>query len=115
MAGCVVSPVGPSAKSNWTRVSGEEANCISYAPQRDEAVDINIVLEPNFERTLVEQLDEADRNAPRCWYETPAGSIRLFAGEFCVGGTDASFENQASAWKLVSSRPVSMICHPVER
>ena len=97
-AGCATPSVGISPNPNWTRVSGEEAKCTSYAPRRDEAVDINIILKPEFERELVAQLDDAERKAPRCWYETPAGAIRLFAGEFCVGGVDAAFEQQGSAW-----------------
>jgi len=75
-------------------------------------VDLNIVLEPEFERDLVAQLDEADRNAPKCWYETPAGAIRLFAGEFCVGGTDAIFEQWDAKWKLATSNFVTMTCRP---
>jgi hypothetical protein len=112
IAGCVVPPIPPSTNPNWTRVSGEEANCISYAPRRHEAVDFNIILEPDFEKALVAQLDAVDPDDPKCWYETPTGAIRLFAGEFCVGGTDAFFEQQASGWKLVKSNMVWTTCRP---
>jgi hypothetical protein len=112
ITGCASSPVSVSPNSNWTRVSGEEAGCVSYAPRKREAVDLNIVLKPEFEQTLVAQLDEATRSAPKCWYETPAGTIRLFAGDFCAGGTDAFFEQRDASWKLAKSDMVWITCHP---
>jgi hypothetical protein len=114
IAGCASSPMSVPPNSNWTRVSGEEAGCASYAPRKREAVDVNIVLKPEFEETLVAQLDEADRSAPRCWYETPVETIRLFAGDFCAGGTDAFFEQREGGWKLMRSNMAWINCRPIK-
>jgi hypothetical protein len=113
MMSCVSAPVSISPNPNWKRVSGEEAGCVSFSSRRRETVDVNIILEPGFERTLVAQLKEADRNAASlCWYETPAGTIRLFAGSFCAGGTDAFFEPRDGAWKLTNTSMVWITCKP---
>ena len=87
---------------------------MSYAPRRREAVDLNIIPRPEFEQALSAQLDSADRNSSKCWYETPSGTIRLFTGDFCGLGTNSYFEQQASAWKLVSSDPIFSTCHPTK-
>jgi hypothetical protein len=111
---CAAPPVPSAPNPNWARLSGEHAGCVSYAPRRREAVDVNIVLKPAFEEALVAQLDADARKSHKCWYETPTGAIRLFAGEFCGSGTDAFFEQEASTWKLVRTNVVSSTCHPIK-
>jgi hypothetical protein len=86
---------------------------VSYAPRRDEAVDLNIILKPAFEHTLLSQLGEADRAAHRCWYETPEGFIKLFDGDFCAGGMEALFEQHGAEWKLTGTKLVSITCQPI--
>jgi hypothetical protein len=112
IGGCAQTPIAPSPNPNWVRVSGKEARCVSYGPLKREAVDLNIILEPEFEEALSAQLGEADRKASKCWYETPNGKIRLFTGDFCGYGTNIFFEEQASAWKLVDSADIFASCHP---
>jgi hypothetical protein len=114
IAGCAVPPVEPSPNPNWTRVSGKEAGCVSYGPRHREPVDLNIILKPEFEETLSAQLDAGDRNASKCWYETPSGTIRLFTGDFCGEGTDTFFEQEASVWKLARTVPIFASCHPTK-
>jgi hypothetical protein len=113
ISACAVKPPAASPNSNWARVSGERAGCVSYAPRRGEAVDLNIILKPAFEHALLLQLDEADRNALRCWYETPKGSIKLFSGDFCAGGMESLFEEHGDEWKLTGTNLVSITCRPV--
>ena len=87
---------------------------MSYGPRQREAVDLNILLKPEFEEALSVQLDAADRKASKCWYETPSGTIRLFTGDFCGIGTNIHFEQQGSAWKLVSNESIFATCHPTK-
>jgi hypothetical protein len=115
IGGCAAAPIEPSPNPNWARVSGEEAGCVSYGPRRREAVDLNIILKPEFEEALSSQLDETDRKAAKCWYETPSGTIRLFTGDFCGGGANNYFEQQASGWKLVGTSLIVATCHPTKR
>ena len=112
IAGCAARQLSVSPNPNWTRVSGERAGCASFAPKRREAVDLNIVLAPAFEEMLGSQLGDQIPKAPRCWYETPGGSIRLFAGDFCGAGTDVFFEQKESAWKVVYTNDIWASCHP---
>jgi hypothetical protein len=113
ISACAAKPPAASPNSNWARVSGEKAGCVSYVGRRGEAVDLNIVLKPDFERALLLQLDEADRRAHRCWYETPEGSIKLFSGDFCAGGTESLFETHGAEWKLTETTFVSIACRRV--
>lgn len=87
---------------------------MSYGPRRREPVDLNILLKPEFEASLSAQLEAAEREAHKCWYETPSGTIRLFTGDFCGYGTDTFFEQQASTWKIASAAPIFATCHPTK-
>ena len=115
---CVGAPntaisTNPNLNPNWTRASVDVAGCVSYAPRKREAVDLTIVLNPEFEQQLMGQLAESDHQSPRCWYETPEGSIRLFAGDFCAGGIESTFKEQDGVWKLQGTRLVSIACRPI--
>ena len=112
--GCAVSPTSPPPNPNWTRVSGERAGCVSFAPRLRESVDMNILLEPEFESALAEQLGTEVPKAPRCWYETPQGDIRLFAGDFCGVGTNSFFEVHESTWRLLKTEDVWTTCRPIK-
>ena len=114
VGGCATAPVEPSPNPNWVRVSGEQAGCVSYSPRRREAVDLNIILKPEFEEALSMQFDEADRKASKCWYETPSGTIRVFTGDFCGGGTNNFFEQQGAIWKFMGTQLSSATCHPTK-
>jgi hypothetical protein len=115
IVGCTAQPQLPSPNLNWTRVSGISAGCVSFAPREREAVDLNILPTPTFEETLEVQLAAEVPKAPRCWYERPSGSVRLFAGDFCGVGIDAFFEQHDSEWKLVKTNDVWTNCRPKER
>ena len=114
LVGCAAHPLAASPNPNWARVSGERAGCVSYAPRHREAVDINIVLVPAFKEELESQLDAEVPKSPRCWYETPSGGIRLFAGDFCGVGTDAFFEQNDLKWKLSKTNDIWSSCHPTK-
>lgn len=112
IGGCAPTPIAPVHDPNWVRISGKEAGCVSYGPRRREKVDRNIKLEPEFEDSLLTQLDGRNRDAGRCWYETPSGALRLFLGDFCGFGESAHFEQQESVWKLVRTDEIFASCHP---
>jgi hypothetical protein len=109
-ASCVAQPDVPSANPNWRRVSGVEAGCVAYSSREREPVDRNVIPTTDFASRLLAQLDPADRAGTLCWYETPEGRIRLFAGGWCIGGTQSEFEERSEGWRLVNSSLVSIIC-----
>ena len=112
ICGCVAQPVPVSANSNWTRVSGKQASCVSFAPRHREAVESNVLLTPSFQDLLESQLGAEVPKAPRCWYETPTGDLRLYAGDFCGDGVDAFFEQKNSKWELIKTVELTSTCHP---
>jgi hypothetical protein len=109
-ASCVAQPEAPSGNPNWRRVSGVEAGCVAYASRKREPVDRNVIPTSDFANLLLAQIDPADRTGPQCWYETPQGRIRLFAGGWCTGGTQSDFEERSEGWRLVNSGPVIITC-----
>ena len=114
LVGCAAHPLPASPNPSWTRVSGESAGCVSFAPRKREVVDLNIILTPALEQELTSQLGADIPKAPRCWYETPTGGIRLFAGDFCGFGTDVFFEQEGPAWKLRDTKDLFASCHPTK-
>ena len=112
--GCAAHPLPTSPNPNWTRVSEDPAGCVSFTPRRREAVDINVILVPAFKEKLESQLGAEVPKIPRCWYETPSGGIRLFAGDFCGVGTDVFFERTESTWKLTKTNEIFASCHPTQ-
>jgi len=114
IAGCTARPVTKPPSANWKRVSGTEAGCVSYGSNKGEAVDRNVVLTAQFQEQLVAQLDPSDRTEPLCWYETPEGLIRVFAGNWCAGGTQSDFEEKPTGWVLVQSSMVFITCRDAE-
>jgi hypothetical protein len=110
LAGCAspgrhVIPPGP-----WRYVE-TVAGCVGFNSYRGRPYDRTVLLDETFEQSLMAKVQAVKAPMPRCWYETPAHTLLLRAGDFCGNPRWITFERTGDIWVVTKVEDPIMSCH----
>ena len=108
-AGCASTTEVPPDGAQWRRVTSVDG-CVGPRSRWAVPGHTSIRLQPEFQATLIGQLNQQSLENPYCWYQIPSGDLLLRAGSICGLSHEAQFHQDGSRWTVVRNQQVLGQC-----